>query len=187
MKSRYISLIRTMMFTLLMTCISMSVMAETYPANCRARTNLNVRVAPSIHYSKRGLYLRNDHFIVNSITPNEGMNWGEVIYDGEIGYVSMDYVEYLSPYEETPVEETPQANATNTFKTFWSKVWSVIKIILIILAVLIVLALWKQILQGIIYLSFFTGAGALITYILFGNGGIGSVIGLVLGIILGLR
>ena len=189
MKSRYISLIRTMMFTLLMTCISMSVMAETYPANCRARTNLNVRVAPSIHYSKRGLYLRNDHFIVNSITPNEGMNWGEVIYDGEIGYVSMDYVEYLSPYEVATVEKKNevQANTNNTFKTFWGNVWSVIKTILIILAVLIVLAFWKHIIQGIIYLSFFTGAGALITYILFGNGGIGSVIGLVLGIILGLR
>lgn len=186
MEIKHTTLPKAIMLMLLL-CVSVTMMADTYPAVCKARTNLNVRVAPSVQYSRRGMYHRGDQFIVHSVSYNGGMNWGEVTYNGEIGYVCMNYVNYISPYEEEPVVEQPQTSVYSSPQTFWSKAWSIIKVVLIILAVIIVLAFWKQILQGIIYLSFFMGAGALITYLLFGNGGIGSMIGLIIGILLGIR
>ena len=171
---------------MLMICISIAVMAETYPAECRVKTNLRVRTGPSQNYAKIDLLHPNDHVYVYAVVGGNPQ-WGEIKSGETTGYICMTYVEYLYPIEMNPVEETAPTNVAGSSSTFWNDVWSVIRIILIILAGFVVLAFWKQILQGIVYLLVFMGIGALISYLLTGNGSIGSTIGLLVGIVLGLR
>lgn len=77
-----------------------------YPAYCRTTTGLNVRSGPGTQYEILGQLAKGDTIIVNRTEKDsKGKLWGSVYYY-EPSYVSMHYVEYLSPYIPPAPEKT---------------------------------------------------------------------------------
>ncbi|MBP5547322.1 MAG: hypothetical protein J6X58_00335 [Bacteroidales bacterium] len=79
------------------------------------------------------------------------------------------------------------ANASASLGSFLLDVWSVIKTILGIVVILLILVFWQYILETLLYLGIFAGIGAIVFGILFGNAGLGAVIGLAVAAFLGIR
>ena len=85
---------------LLLTFVCTKVSAEVYPAKCRVTTTLNVRQGPGTGYYKMGTLYRNDYVVVESVTWSNSMQWGVITYYNRKGYVSMNYVTYLTPVSQ---------------------------------------------------------------------------------------
>ena len=106
---------------LLLFFATLAIQAETYPANCRVTTTLNVRSGPSTGYSKIGKLYRGNTIVVNSITTNRSTQWGEIDYYGRTGYVSTKYVTYVSPVEEeaAPAPQYSHRHSSSSYSGFW--------------------------------------------------------------------
>ena len=161
---------------------------NTYPARCRATTQLNVRSGPKVSYSKLGLLQRNEYITVLYITGSSGDPWGAIEYGSRRGYVSMRYVSYVSALPaQSATQPTKASSSGGGVAKFFAGVWKCIKWVLTIIAVVLVLALWQQILELAVYAGFFAGAGAILFAIFGGSAGTGAIVGLVVAALMGLR
>lgn len=166
-----------------------SALAEEFPARCRVTTNLNVRSYPSTSYSIMGVLPQGEYITVNYVTGSSPDIWGAIDYDARCGYVSMRYVQYVSPIQQAPQQE-PQHVSHSIFDGVWSfleGVGTVLKWVLIIGIVILVLALWEFIVELAIYAATFAGIGALVFVIFGGSGSTGATVGLVVAAMVGLR
>ena len=69
-----------------MFCIATLVVnAESYPAQCRVTTTLNVRRGPGTDYSKLGILNKNDCVVVNAVIQNGSTKWGSIIPEPALG------------------------------------------------------------------------------------------------------
>ena len=161
--------------------------AEGYPARCRVTTNLNVRSCASKGCQKIGLLHRNEYVTVEYTTGSSADLWGVINYGARRGYVSMRYVQYINPIEETAPQFSNTETTSGGLTGFFEKVWNVLKWILIILAVLIVLAFWEEIISLAVGAAFFAGAGAAVFAICGGSGGTGALVGLGVAALVGVR
>lgn len=165
-------------------------MAVDYPAEYRVTTNLNIRKGPGTGYAKAGTLKANERITIYSVVQGSSMDWGEVNYRGEKGYVSMRYVSYVAPVNAPPQE--PQSvdverSTSEWLSSAWDDVLEVGRVVFLIAGAIILLLFWKQILEGIIFLGICMGVGSLITYWLFDNSDWGGTAGFLVGILLGIR
>ena len=167
------------------------VIAAEFPAQCRVTTNLNVRSYPSTARSIMGVLPAGEYITVKYVTGTSPDLWGAIDYDSRRGYVSMRYVEYISPIQQDTQQETQQNSVQygvfSGVMSFLESIWPVIKWMLIILVVLLVWALWDFIVELAIYAAFFAGAGAAIFAICGGSASTGAHVGLVVAALVGLR
>ena len=70
---------------------------------------------------------------------------------------------------------------------FFPRLWSVIRVVLGIAVILFIVAFKNQLMEIAMFCAFFSGIGALITYLLFDNGIIGAEIGLCVAIFIAIR
>ena len=197
-----ISRLGRILVTLLFLALASIIVAQAadYPAKCRVTAaKLNVRRGPGTGYSTINTLRRGEMVQVEYVTTNGSARWGCVNYPyGLQGYVSMRYVSYVAPVQ--PVQE-PSASASSTNPAgsswfsglsnsvgyFFSGIWSVVRVILIILLVLVVIAFWENILGILVFMGFCAGIGALLFGFLFGNSGLGAMVGLGFAALIGLR
>lgn len=172
---------------LLLFFTTLTVQAETYPANCRVTTTLNVRSGPSTDYSKIGKLYKGNTIVVNSITTNRSRQWGKIDYYGRTGYVATQYVVYVSPVKEEP-EPTSQFSSQSQSSTFsFQGIWNILKMIFWGLVILICIAFRGEILRFIFTSAIYAAIGAVITKVLFDDVIIGASIGAVLAVLLELK
>ena len=164
---------------------TLEVQAETYPANCRVTTTLNVRSGPSTRYSKIGKLYKGNTIVVNSITINQSRQWGEIDYYGQTGYVATQYVSYVSPLEEesAPTSQYSHSQSSSSFRGLWHA----LKIVFWIVVIILGLIFHKAILQFIFTTVFFAAIGAAIFWVAGGNSSTGATIGAVLSVLLELK
>ena len=119
------------------------------------------------------------------------MQWGEIDYYGQTGYVAMRYLEPQEPdmQEERAVIQTNSNRGSSwaSVGDFFGGIGKFLKYGFIILCAIIGLAFIKQIFQALIFIGMFMGAGALLFWILFDNSDLGATIGFVVAILIGLR
>lgn len=163
--------------------------AETYPAQCRVRTTLNIRSGPGTSYSKIGKLYSNNYIVVNDVTQSGSIQWGAINYKGQTAYIAIQYVQYVNPIERqtAPSSQFSSSSSSYSFSSFFEGVWKVVKFILIGLLVLLILAFWREILQTFFFVAFLMGIGALICYWAFDNTDLGAAIGFVVAVLIGVR
>lgn len=178
---------RLVILLLLLFCFSLQGWADgSYPARCRVTTNLNVRSNPSKNASKIGLYRNGEYITVDYTTGYSYDQWGAVSYGARRGYVSMRYVTYVNPINDTPQQQVSQPKKSKSgIAKFFAGVWKVVKTLLWVVAIILVLALWEYILELAIYAGLFAGGGALLFVIFGGSGGTGAIVGLVVAAVIG--
>lgn len=178
-------------FFLLLSCYAAVAQVERYPAICQVNTQLNVRSCPSTSCRTLGQIRKWEHVTVLEVEKDGNMLWGLIKYDNRYGYVAMQYVSYITytpPADNTPKESVHVKSKINkSFATIMEKVLHVVGIILKIVGVILVLAFWQQLLELAIYAGMAAGAGALVGWIVFGNGSVGAIVGLVIAALVGLR
>lgn len=180
---------RLVILLLLLCCFSLQGWADgSYPARCRVTTNLNVRSNPSKNASKIGMYRNGEYITVDYTTGYSYDQWGAVSYGARRGYVSMRYVTYVNPINDTPQQQVSQPKKSKSgIAKFFAGVWKVVKTLLWVVAIILVLALWEYIIQLVVYAGFFAGAGAALFAIFGGSGGTGAIVGLVVAALVGIR
>ena len=161
--------------------------AESFPARCRVTTNLNVRSNPSTSATKIGLLQKNEYVTVEYTTGASSDSWGAISYGSQRGFVSMRYVQYISPIQQEKTQHGVRQKKSGGSVPFFKGAWSVIRWILIILVILMVLALWQYIVELAIYAGIFAGAGAAILAIFGGSARTGAIIGLAIAALTGLK
>ena len=180
------------MLLLLMIFTTTAALAESYPAHCRVTTTLNVRSGPGTGYSKIGMLYRNNMIVVNSVTTNGSRQWGAIDYKGRTGYVATQYLSYQEPVKQE-VKNNPQTNnykrksTWGSVEDFFDGLGAIIKWGLIIICGLIILAFKDEIIQALVFIGMFAGAGALLFWFFGGDGSLGATIGFILGVFIGLR
>ena len=179
---------RWVILLLLMFSFAMQGWAEdSYPARCRVTTNLNVRSGPSKNATKIGLYRNGTYITVDNTTGSTYDPWGVVSYGARRGYVSMRYVTYIEPLNNSATQKLRSPEETQSgLARFFAGVWKVIKWILWAVAIILVLALWEYILELAIYAGMFAGGGAILFAIFGGSGGTGAIVGLVIAAVMGI-
>lgn len=90
---------------LLLLRTGLEAIAVEYPAEYRVTTNLNIRKRPGTEFAKMGTLKANERITIYSVVKSNNMNWGEVKFLGEKGYVSMRYMSYVAPANEPPQEQ----------------------------------------------------------------------------------
>lgn len=188
-RTRLWSALLRLFLMLLVSCSTVSVAAENYPARCRVMTTLNVRRGPGTSYSKIGKLYKNDYVVVISVTQNGTRNWGSIDYKGQPAYIALQYVTYIKPIQQ---EQTPKSQFSTIFSSFsipsfLKSAWNIVKYILIGLLILIVLAFWREILQIIFFVAFIMGIGALICKFALNDANLGAGIGFVIAVLIGVR
>lgn len=153
-----------------------------------ATANLNLRTVPTTSASIVTTVSKGTKLNVIGYAPN---NWAAVSHSNRTVYASRDYMRYLYPVSTQPVQPE-QPKATKSFElpdmsSFFSGFWDIIKFILGLLLVITILIFKDQLLEMAIFCAFFTGIGALITYLIFDNGVIGGTIGLCLAVLIIIR
>lgn len=184
------NLLSYLKFFLMLVLLGMGVeaMAVDYPAEFRVTTNLNIRKGPGTGYAKAGMLKKNERITIYDVTRRSNMNWGEVNYRGEKGYVSMRYVSYISPAKASSQEnQVEKQNISKWSSSMWDDLWEKANSILSIIGIIILLLFWRQILEGIFFMGICIGIGSLITYWLFDNEDLGGTIGFFVSIVLGIR
>lgn len=141
--------------------------------------DVNVRSGPGTEYPVVGKLIDGESVLVVGVSDD---GWAEIQYGKENAYVSTKYIVYDEPF---PRQSPP--SRSHWFKSFLSGLWGIARILLIILIVLAVLAFKDEIIQIVVYVTMFAGAGALVTHLLFHNGSIGAIIGFVAAVLIGLR
>lgn len=179
---------RLVILLLLLFCFALQGWADgSYPARCRVTTDLNVRSNPSKSASKIGLYRNGEYITVDYTTGYSYDQWGAVNYGARRGYVSMRYVTYIEPINDTPSQQITQPKKSKSgIAKFFAGVWKVVKTLLWVVAIILVLALWEYILELAIYAGLFAGGGALLFVIFGGSGGTGAIVGLVVAAVIGI-
>lgn len=176
---------------LLLFAASNSVSAEDYPATCRVTTVLNVRSYPSTSRSKIGQLQRGDYITVEYITGTSPDVWGAISYGSQRGYVSMRYVEYLSPIQQqeevTPSRQSSSYRMPYEVTWFVEEIWPILKGALIFMIIILIIALWEFIVEMIIYAAVFAGIGAVLFLMFGGDGTTGATVGLAVAVFTGLR
>jgi len=168
--------------------MAVSAVAQSYPAQCRVTTTLNVRQGPGAGYFKIGQLYRNDYIIVNSVTQNGSMKWGAINYRGQTGYIAINYVSYIEPIQQqAPKSQFSSSSGSFSFSTFLEKAWTIIKYILIGLLILLVIAFWRELLQIVFFVAILMGIGALICKLIFDDANLGAGLGFVISVLIGLK
>lgn len=181
-------LIGFLMMMLMLSAASSALAGDDYPARCRVTTNLNVRSNPSKSSTRIGRLQKYEYIKVKYTTGTSSDPWGAIDYGSRQGYVSMRYVQYVSPIQQSNTQQSNiRHKETDGFNSFGEKAWSVIKFILIILAIILVLALWEFIVELAIYAGLFAGAGALLFAFFGGSSSTGASVGLLVAALVGLR
>lgn len=177
----------TMLLLLIFTTVT--VQAESYPAQCRVTTTLNVRQGPGTEYYKIGKLYRNDYIAVNSVTQNGSTKWGCINYRGQTGYVSIKYVSYIKPIpqQSAPISQFSGNSSSFSFSSFLEGAWKIIKYIMIGLLILLVFAFWEELLQIAIFVAILIGIGALVCKLLFNDASLGAGIGFVIAVLIGIK
>ena len=187
------TLLRCFIFLLLLFVTTVTVKAESYPANCRVTTTLNVRSGPGTNYTKIGKLYSGNYVVVNSVTTYGSRQWGTITHNGRTGYIATQYVTYISPVQDEV--QSPQqisnshkrSSSWGTVDGFFKGVLNIIKWAFIIICGLIIFAFKDEIIQAIVFCAVFAGVGAILFWILFDNGSLGATIGFILGVLFGLR
>lgn len=177
----------TMLLLLIFTTVT--VQAESYPAQCRVTTTLNVRQGPGTEYYKIGKLYRNDYITVNSVTQNGSTKWGCINYRGQTGYVAIKYVSYIKPIpqQSAPISQFSGNSSSFSFSSFLEGAWKIIKYIMIGLLILLVFAFWEELLQIAIFVAILIGIGALVCKLLFNDASLGAGIGFVIAVLIGIK
>lgn len=177
----------TMLLLLIFTTVT--VQAESYPAQCRVTTTLNVRQGPGTEYYKIGKLYRNDYIAVNSVTQNGSTKWGCINYRGQTGYVAIKYVSYIKPIpqQSAPISQFSGNSSSFSFSSFLEGAWKIIKYIMIGLLILLVFAFWEELLQIAIFVAILIGIGALVCKLLFNDASLGAGIGFVIAVLIGIK
>lgn len=178
-------ILRPLLLAVLLLAGSVHAAGESYPAQCRVTTGLNVRSGPGTGYAKMGLLRQGDCITVNGTTYANGRTWGEIDYGGRRGYVAMQYVRYLNAV--APAPQGKVKGKAGGFAGFLKGVWSVARWLLLVVVVVLVFIFWEDIFTIAIFLGLFAGGGALLFGLLFHNAGLGALIGLGVAAFLGLR
>lgn len=175
-----------------------TILANEYPADCRVRTTLNVRSGPGTSYSKIGKFYKGDLIEVKYVTQSGTMSWGCVELGYQNGFVAMRYVDYIQVIQQPDTEPESITTHSSSFfdsfdgmfdgiGSFFSGLWSIIKVILIILVVLVALAFWEDILAFLIFMAICAGIGAALFSALFDNSGLGVILGAAFAAFIGLK
>lgn len=185
---RKLSFLRSTLAFLLLFSAVIGTKAETYPAECKVKTTLNVRSGPGANYSKVGQLHINDRVVVNSITHNGSTRWGTINFNGRTAYIAVKYVSYLQPIQQlAPRSQLSDDEDSFSLSTIFGKIWGILKFVLIALLILIVLAFWEEIIQIIIFVAILVGIGALVCKLLFNNAGLGANIGFLIAVLIGMK
>lgn len=187
------TLLRCFIFLLLLFITTATVKAESYPANCRVTTTLNVRSGPGTNHTKIGKLYSGNYVVVNSVTTYGSRQWGTITHNGRTGYIATQYVTYISPVQDEV--QSPQqisnshkrSSSWGTVDGFFKGVLNIIKWAFIIICGLIIFAFKDEIIQAIVFCAMFAGVGAILFWILFDNGSLGATIGFILGVLFSLR
>lgn len=165
------------------------VYAESYPAQCRVTTTLNVRRGPGINYSKVGKLYKNDYVVVNSITQSGSRKWGTIDFRGQTAYIAIQYVTYIKPVQQGQDSKSQFSSSQSsfTFSSFLKSFWNITKYILIVLFLLTALAFWKEIFRIVVFVAIIMGIGALICKLAFNDANLGAGIGFAIAVLIGVR
>ena len=174
---------------LLLFLTAVVVFANSYPAQCKVKTTLNVRRGPGINYSKVGKLYRNEYVVVNSITQSGSRKWGAINYKGQTAYIAIQYVTYIKPIDQQPSTKSLFSDNYKSFSlsSILGGIWSIVKYVFIGLLILLVLVFWREILQIIFFVAFIMGIGALISKYFFNNANLGAAIGFAFAVLIGIR
>lgn len=180
--------IRRYVMLLLLIFTAVTMYAESYPAQCRVKTALNVRSGPGKYNNMVGQLNKNDYVVVNTVTKSGSMEWGAIDYQGQTGYIAMQYVFYVKPVEQPPTEQFRSSFfSSSSLTSYLQTAWKVVKYILLGLLVLIILAFWREILQIVVFVAIFMGIGALVCYLLFNDASLGANIGFTIAVLVGIK
>lgn len=110
---------------------------ESYPAECKVLTTLNVRVGESTDYASIGMLYQGDEVVVNSVIYDGSRYWGAINYHGQTGYIAMDYVQYVRPVQQK-IGRSHNGGGLSTYRPLmelWDKIqyWSPLSYIVILL------------------------------------------------------
>lgn len=157
----------------------------TYPWRAETTTNLNLRTGPGRNYSSKGVFEPGSLVIVEAHIPNS--DWVKVSFRDKVqgpmdGYVHAGYLHFINQITPPAPEKQP-----GKLRTVLLNIWKVVKWILIVAVVLLVLAFKEELLALAAPALVFGGIGALLFWIVFHNGGLGFLLGLIGGVIYGLR
>lgn len=113
---------RLALMLLLAVTVVMAAWAETYPAQCRVNTTLNVREGAGTWYGKVGRLHKGDLIEVKSVSYGSTHSWGYVEFpSGAKGYVAMEYVTYVGPVASEA--ESSRFSGDSSSSSHWSG-WS---------------------------------------------------------------
>lgn len=159
--------------------------AGTYPWRAETTTKLHLRVGPGQHYASLGVFDPGALVIVDAPVPNS--EWVKVSFleheRGPMeGYVHAGYLHFINQINPPAPEKK-----SGPLRDVFAAIWKVLKWILIGLLVVLVLTFKEELLELAAPALTFGGAGALLFWILFHNGSLGFVLGLVAGVLFGLR
>ena len=187
---------RALLLLLFITVTVAAISQDKYPARCRTTARLNVRISPSKNATKLGLFQQGQQITVEYTTGSGNDPWGAVSYGSRRGYVSMKYVSYIEPVNNTKVSSGRNKNILqlvnlekykdSVFK-FLIELWGLLKWLLIIFVILLIIGLWDYIVQFIFYVGFFAVAGAVLFAIFGGSGSTGAIVGLIVAALMGAR
>lgn len=166
---------RKTVFLFIFLFLSLFSFAQTLPAIYKVNVDeLNVRSGPGTEYRIIGKFYEGNSITVVSIQDSQ---WAKIKYSTRDGYVNRKYISF---HQSVPTTN-PDSKKSNT--GIGDIVGSVLTWILGIGLVVLLFVFREYILIFIFTLLMFCGIGSLITYIFFGSGSIGAVIGAFLGII----
>ena len=156
----------------------------TFPWRTTAATELNVRSGTGTAYES--LRLLEKGAPVTAVYKTTVGNWVKVtIYDddgGQLeGYVDGSYLNYVSQVSPPPPPRPKKGS--HSIGRILSGIWDVLKVILLIGVILLAIAFKDVLIEIAVYVGTFMGIGALVCYLIFGDGSWGAVIGFVIAVL----
>lgn len=157
----------------------------TYPWRAETTTNVHLRKGPGKVYASLGVFDPGALVIVDAPVPNS--DWVKVSFRDKVqgpmeGFVHAGYLHFINQlYPQAPEKKE------GPLRSVLAAIWKVLKWILIIGVVLLVLAFKEELLALAAPALVFGGIGALLFWIVFHNGGLGFLLGLIGGVLFGLR
>jgi len=157
----------------------------TYPWRAETTTDLHLRTGPGQDYSSLGVFEPGSLVIVDAAIPHS--DWVKVSFRDKVqgpmeGYVHAGYLHFINQINPPAPEKK-----SVTLLGVLASIWKVLKWILIGAVVLLALAFKEEIQEVAATALAFGGLGALLFWIIFHNGGLGFLLGLIAGVIYGLR
>ena len=131
---------------------SLCVHAENYPAQCRVKTNLNIRSGAGTRYKKIGMLYKGSTVVVNSTTYANSRYWGVITHGNRNGYIALQYVDYIQPIYSTPQAEPTKSPTPSNGFNFNSFRYDLLGLLLYVIIGMIVFSLLRAIALNVLYM-----------------------------------